>query len=603
MISENAATFEEGRGTVSKVSSTAQEGVQFDLSPERIGELAMLADKAAAAAGAGWHEVSSSLQSGRDAADIDAIAAAFDYWMTEAGEADESVFAPAWTLGGKTYPAPPDTLPTPVADLWEKVAASASTSPVRARLHDLLFTLGRQPRHVHAERACLAYLELSRETWIPLYRALALVRALDIARQMKRDDLAQRTITQMITDAREYIEDAEWHPGVPFRLLERLVAEKNPPEAVDGLLATARTRYADDPHIEADVAALQRRRAKGNKDELDRIDREIATIWTAAAETTSGMRKMDHLTKAIEYSRNHGHNDLVAQATKALQDIDNDELGLQSFRRSVEIPGEQIRRWVDHIATDDDWRVCLQRFSHGGIGVPPSGLTDENRAQVDVLKQQAPLFSMIPRVMLGGDGLPRWRPQNDDERELQKLAFVESFNMNFTAPIFAQALVEIGNNHSPSREELQDFFVAENPSISTEIARVLADCLLRYWSGDDEACVYLLAPKIETMLRNLARSLDEPVYQTQRNTTPGKYVGVGVLLQILGKRGLDESWGRYLAMLLSSPMGWNARNELAHGFFEGVPRPLAALLVQAALYVATLQPGAEEADSDEDQAP
>ncbi|WP_158641431.1 DUF4209 domain-containing protein [Amycolatopsis eburnea] len=582
------------------MSSTAQEGLQFDLSSKRIGELITLADSAAAAASTGWHEVSTSLQPCRDAADIDAIAVAFDYRMTEAGEADESVFASAWTLGGKTYPAPLGTLPTSVADLWAAVADSSSTSPVRARLNDLLFSLGRQPRHIHAERACLAYLELSVGNWIPLYRALALVRALDIARQMKRDDLAQRTMAQMITDAREYVEDAEWHPGVPFRLLKRLVAEKNPPEAVDDLLATARTRYADDPHIEADVAALQRRRAKGNKDELDRIDREIATIWIAAAETTWGLRKMNHLIKAIEYSRNHGHNDLVAQATKALQEIDNDEMGLQSIRRSVEIPGEQIRRWVDHIAADDDWRVCLQRFTHGGIGVPPSGLTDENRARVEVLKQQAPLFSMTPRVMLGGDGLPRWRPQDDDERELQKLAFVESTTMDFTAPIFAQALVEIGTNHSPSREELQDFFVAQNPSISAEIARVLADCLLRYWSGDDEACVYLLAPKIETMLRNLARSLDEPVYQTQRNTTPGKYVGVGVLLQFLGKRGLDESWGRYLAILLSSPMGWNARNELAHGFFEGVPGPLAALLLQAALYIATLQPSSDEPSEDGD---
>ncbi|WP_166659131.1 DUF4209 domain-containing protein [Labedaea rhizosphaerae] len=572
------------------MSSTAFESLQFDLSPERITALAAMTDEAAAGATAGWHEISGALQADREAADVDAIATAFDYRMSEAGEDAESVFASAWTIGGKTYPAPPSALPTSVADLWEKVSERASSSPVRARLHDLLFTLRRQPRHIHAEPACVAYQELSKQDWIPLYRALALVRTLDIARQMGRDDLAQSAVEQMITDAREYIKDAEWHPGVSMRLVDRLVAEKKPPDEVDDLLAAARARYAADPHIEVEVATLQRRRAKGDTAELERIDREIAAIWLAAAENSSGIQKVGHLTPAIEYARNHGHNDMADQATRTLQSIESDELEMQSFRSTIDVPREKIDQWIDRFA-DHDWRTGLLHFSRGDGGHPPSGHIDNNRAQVDVLRQEAPLLSMTTRVMLGGDGLPRWQPQNDDDRELQQLAFVESFTMRVCAPLFDQALLAIGARHNPSREELEGLF-AERPAVTPDIARVLADSLLRFWSGDHEACAYLLAPKIETMLRNLARGLDEAVYQTQRSNTPGKYVGVGVLLRILGKRGLDESWGRYLAMLLSSPMGFNIRNELAHGFFEDIPRPLVALLIQAALYVTTLHPGA-----------
>lgn len=41
-------------------------------------------------------------------------------------------------------------------------------------------------------------------------------------------------------------------------------------------------------------------------------------------------------------------------------------------------------------------------------------------------------------------------------------------------------------------------------------------------------------------------------------------------------------------------MGWNFRNELAHGFVDEVSGPAAALLVQAALFIAMLTPRAEE---------
>ncbi|WP_431605634.1 DUF4209 domain-containing protein [Amycolatopsis melonis] len=57
---------------------------------------------------------------------------------------------------------------------------------------------------------------------------------------------------------------------------------------------------------------------------------------------------------------------------------------------------------------------------------------------------------------------------------------------------------------------------------------------------------------------------------------------------------MDESWGRYLSTLLAGPTGWNLRNELAHGFVDEVSAPMAALLIQAALYVANLAPRADE---------
>jgi hypothetical protein len=44
----------------------------------------------------------------------------------------------------------------------------------------------------------------------------------------------------------------------------------------------------------------------------------------------------------------------------------------------------------------------------------------------------------------------------------------------------------------------------------------------------------------------LALELDQAAYQVARANEPGKYVGLGVLLSILEKVGLDPAWERFL---------------------------------------------------------
>ncbi|MGV9294291.1 DUF4209 domain-containing protein [Amycolatopsis sp. NPDC003676] len=564
-------------------SNTPQEDPEFDLSSKRIVQLAGLADAAGAGAKRGWYEISSALTDKRETADVDTVAVAFDYRLQDRVDGNSNpVFHTAHLM-------PLAQLPPTVADLWASVAAVATTASVRARLHDLLFTLGRQPKHKHAEQACSAYLELGGANWDSLYRARAVIRALDIARQMKLESLADDAVKQTISNIRECLGSNERKPGVTLRLLGRLVEEKNPPADVDELLKAARTRYAGDPYIEVDAAMLQRRRAKGDKDALQVLDREIVGIWTTAADASSGLQKLGHLTKAVDYARDHGQTDLLAAATTAMQAIGIEDLEMQSFSVPIEVSDEEIRKWVGYFTQGDDWRACLVRFANGEQGAPPSGHTDDNRIQVENLKKEAPLYSMLPHAKIGGDGLPRWEPQSEDDQELQRLTDVELFRIQVVAPLYAKALQEIGTLHRPIREEVEEFF-AEHASLTPDLPRVLADSLTRYWHQDYEPCAYLLAPKIETMLRSLARTVDEPVYLTQRKNTPGKYVGLGTLLPILGKHGLAESWNRYLTALLAGPTGLNLRNELAHGFVDEVSAPIAAMMVQAAMYVATLTP-------------
>ncbi|WP_155546437.1 hypothetical protein [Amycolatopsis camponoti] len=65
------------------MSTTTPEELYFDLSSERIAELAALVDAAAADAKRGWYEISSALTAMPGTADVSALAVAFDYRLQD----------------------------------------------------------------------------------------------------------------------------------------------------------------------------------------------------------------------------------------------------------------------------------------------------------------------------------------------------------------------------------------------------------------------------------------------------------------------------------------------------------------------------------------
>jgi len=209
--------------------------------------------------------------------------------------------------------------------------------------------------------------------------------------------------------------------------------------------------------------------------------------------------------------------------------------------------------------------------------------------------------SLFPKQLLGADGLPRFAPQNDADKQEMALAEQESFRLQTYAPFIARALNEIAARHGlPSPESLREFF-ALNPLISDDLAGALARVLLRYWTGDYEGAAFTAAPRIETLARGLVLALDAGVYQLQRQQRPGQYPGLGSLLATLKDRGLDESWYRMIYTTCCNPAGgWNMRNEIVHGFVDDTYAPLAAVLIQALLYLASLSPGEDTAEESGD---
>ncbi len=77
--------------------------------------------------------------------------------------------------------------------------------------------------------------------------------------------------------------------------------------------------------------------------------------------------------------------------------------------------------------------------------------------------------------------------------------------------------------------------------------------------------------------------------------------GLGILIDILADRGLDESWCRFILTYLARQDGMNLRNEMLHGAEVDVDEVRAALVIVAVLYLCIgvrIDEGGEVLDSD-----
>lgn len=455
-----------------------------------------------------WHDVGSALKLNNTApAEEQALAVAFDYMMAEGG-IDEGIagFGSMWTMNGRSYPMPADQLPEEVWDLWLLVLPRVTDAISRSRLADLLFSAGRAPKHEHALTAATAYLEVGSGQWIDLYRAEALTRGLDIARKMGQHELGARIASRMIALAGTSIAGEAHAPGVSLRLIQRLIDDKLDHPEIEQLLTDALLAYGGDAFIVDEVRQLQRRRATTNEARAS-LDAHRVDHWLVVAERESGIRKHSFLQKALEAATTASLPDLVAEATQQLQAMTVDDLGLQEFSGQVSLSGEVVQQFVETYAGQPDLESCLMAYGLFSPSGPPSGTLAENKLGAEQQRKEAPLTSMIRRQKVGGDGLPRWKPQTDEEHEDDLLTQQATMRIMLHAPLLAMALDEIGKRYTPQRARLETFF-ASNVQLPPNTQAMLVDGLMRFWADDATGCVYVVVPQVEAMLRSLARGLN-----------------------------------------------------------------------------------------------
>lgn len=527
-----------------------------------------------------------SLTSDEKESPIGALLLAFQLYGREGQQLapDEGYFALAF--GGEVSNVLPE-----VIDIWVACADHVSEPVCQARLHDICFELRRGDVAHHIRTACDAYLSMAainphtsgiEEIELAsacMRRVHELSRVYSLAKRSKMTDIEARVVSTLLDAAQEAVDSGTPGPGELLGLLDPLI-ETSSDQRVDDLLAKARALYVEDPHATAETIILQARRTADDAT-WERLKREqVAGYIEFAMKAQGGMRQVN-LEIAIKLARDFGFTDLVDDATQHLQSMNVEDLGLRRIETKISLDREELDRFFSQFTAQPSWVEALALTLAVG---PPSGNIADNRASAAAARAAGPLTAVIPKKRVGGDGLPRYVATTAEEKEEWQLAEQETMRLQVWAGIMCEVLQRIGEKWEPDVDDLTALLGC-TPHVQPAVSASVARAFRHFFDDDPEAAAYIALPKIEALVRDLVLAMNLPIYRTQREKTPGQYPGLGALMPELVESGMDQSWSRYITTLLSSPSGWNVRNEALHGFLPEVGSPYAALILIAALYL------------------
>lgn len=557
-----------------------------------IGELIDRVD--AAAAGCAFvYEVHTrlALTESEKSGSLGKLGVAFEYGEAHEKTAVGSHFIPMIETADWCYPAPLDQVDAEYPSLWLEVADRAESALVLARLNDICWEggfgsdrgeRGRRASDKYLEHAdgLSPYVDQPDGSLVPMARFEALKRAARIASQLSDAARLARISDAATRAARESLASANYEPGVALGLIETLIEGHYDDGTIEELLTAAKDRYASDGFILHDVLQLQLARASTSQEEIA-LQRELVLNALAQADETEGLVRMHHLEHAVTMARDFGQSDLVQELTAGLQALGDEDLGFVTQSVTTELPREAVEEYLSPFTNATDWREAFLRL----IQSPPSGDIAENREHELELARSAPLTRLFTRVLVGGDGLPRFTASSEEERREVALVHSEMLRSNISALLLRQALTRIWEKWGPITEADLASFLGEHGYVKESTGRGLARDFGRYFAGDFEGCAFCITPRLESLVRALVLAIPLPIYRTQRAATPGQYPGLGRLIPELQRAGLDESWSRFLQGFLAKPMGANYRNELLHGFDDDPGASAATLLLVSALYL------------------
>lgn len=541
-----------------------------------------------------WSEISEALRRRESSTgDLQAgwLMTAFDYVLMHpfggtSGRPGRGAFTEANSLNGDSYPMPLAQVPREVRALWSETAEAANSPLCLARLHHLLFEMHEGNIGLHARVAVSAYLELGTGALDRLDRVLFLYWARDLARRIKAYDDAKQVIKPLLGIAEDSLAQESPEPGVALPALQ-IVAEEDPGNAaLPDLLCQARETY-NEPWLVERVIAIQEVVAQGDTDRKHQLRRELVQHAYDFAEGHEGMLRMAYMEDAARLARDKGFPDLLLKATSAMQAMTLDDLDLKKHAFTVPFPKEAVDAYIASLVGSASLADALTALTKNE---PPTGDKDKNTALAEHLKSVAVFSSLIPKVHLGEDALPRVKAVTDEDREDERLAEVEAWNLIIGAEVTAQILNALLDQFHPTLEELSQI-LQTRPHVPPHAAQTISKALHAFGSEHFEEAAALATPKIETLVRARLGMTGDLQYRIQKQQTPGQYPTLNSLLAAL-KQNIDPSWHRFLRTFLGSRFGRNYRNELLHGFVAEVTRTDAALVLLSALHLALAQSAA-----------
>lgn len=271
---------------------------------------------------------------------------------------------------------------------------------------------------------------------------------------------------------------------------------------------------------------------------------------------------------------------------KELGDFDPEQLDLQEISAEVEMPKEEVERFLSNFRDAASWQDALRFLA---AQPPPGGSPADLEAYVEELMTEAPIQFLVTKAIIGPESAGAiFRADSPEKHKRVAMSEQRAHAASFWALFAADALDVIADAFPrPSHDELTEFFNGE--LIDIDAAERMARALELYWDGDPDESAHVLVPRIEQVIRGLARRLGVPVYREPLGNEPGGVETLGALLRAIGPAFANSGLHAYFVVLLVDPLGLNFRNKIAHGLVGKVQKPATALLLQVACILSSFQ--------------
>lgn len=564
----------------------------------------MVLERLEAAAGSSrWFEVAERLRQG-DTTEADRVAlrwhvAAFDYQLVmPEGRSDRSrepaLHPKAIFEDGTSYPDPVAALPDEAVDQWRAALDIVGEPLLRARYRDLLWHR-REGRPIdHARAAIAEYVEIAQdsERFNGVMIVSAASRAIELALTVNAEDLLEAAIEATVAACEREASLPKPRPGILIRLLavlDGLPQARQPRELVD-LLSRAEGLFASDAYLGKDVALMLIGHARDEEERIAVIERQIAR-WEEAHDR--GLSRLSNLRDAAQFAESQGLGDEARRLRRDVERMTPADLDLMTVSGEISLPTDEIERLIESLADGEDYLVALRRYGSYG---PPSGDPARTEAVVRQIAEDTPFLHLMPQTHLGPEGSILRVTRTFDEAVEVGIPRHEATSISLTSHILASALDRIRDRHGdPDEATLAAALTTLN--VDEPAARGFARAIVRHHRGDFDAAAHLIVPRIERVIRALARALGISVTTPPAGDRPGGVRSLGELLHDL--RGhMPEPWRRYYTSLLTDPFGMNVRNTLLHGLADEADRSLSAVLIHCAVRLTLFEVNPAAAASD-----
>ncbi|MCK1407110.1 DUF4209 domain-containing protein [Bradyrhizobium sp. 76] len=233
---------------------------------------------------------------------------------------------------------------------------------------------------------------------------------------------------------------------------------------------------------------------------------------------------------------------------------------LLAFERKIEIPRDDMEKFVDLIVVDD----LATTFVHIAREFLLSRAALEQQVRQSL--KEAPLMAHIPATIMADNHVAAKIGSVEDD-PFGRVMHQTNFAFQFTRGWLAQAIRRLFEKH----EVLPEHFAGwvNRHGLFDDMSLLLEG--LRAWEREDHVkAAHVLVPQVEHALRKIADDLGVPVTKAHPAVSEASVViGMG---EILHNEKIAEVLGPdvtlHLQALYTDPRGMNLRNQIAHGLVD-----------------------------------